>query len=362
MKLAESLGGRNNNLNLIRLIAAYGVLVSHSFPLALGRGAIEPPGASLGMSLGSICVDIFFFISGFLVTGSLLARQSTTQFLWARALRIYPALLVMLVLTVGGLGLFISPLPVADFFSSPVTAKYFLYCLTLINDVRYELPGVFVDNPYSGAVNGSLWTMPYEVRLYLILALAWAAYRMTGPRRAALFRLTVAFGTLGFGFLYFSGRLGAAGSSSPFFHLAFMFMSGASYFFLRKHIVLSGRIALALAVALVAAAYAGHDVFFVVYSLCIGYLLLYLAYVPAGFIRRYNRFGDYSYGVYIYAFPVQQTVAALNPGIGVLEMVLVASLFTLMLAILSWHFVEERALSFKHVSLRKPSRLMAAEG
>lgn len=347
MRLADCIAGRDNNFNLIRIIAAYGVLVSHSYPLALGPGVIEPPGEWIGMSFGSIAVDIFFIASGFLVTGSLLARQDTAGFLWARALRIFPALFVMLILTVGSLGLLFSTVPANEFFTDPVTRKYFWRCLTLINGVKYELPGVFTDNPYANAVNGSLWSMRYELRLYLILALLWVALRMAGAYRLQAFRIMVIIGAVSCGALMFASRFGALETTDIFHRLGFMFFSGGSFYIMRNHIVLSNKAALMLAALFITAAIAGFDAFFVAYNLGLGYLLLWAAYVPAGPIRRYNAVGDYSYGVYIYAFPLQQIVAALIPGVTISEMLLLSSLATLACAILSWHLVEERALKLK---------------
>lgn len=356
MKLADFISGRDNNFNLIRIIAAYAVLVSHSFPLALGAGTPEPPATLLGMTFGSMAVDIFFLASGFLVTGSLLNRQNALQFLWARALRIYPALFVMLVITVGTLGLCVTTLSTAEFFSSPITHKYFLRCLTVINSIKFELPGVFADNPYANSVNGSLWTLRYEVRLYIILAALWGLLCMLGKQRKQAFQVAVLSSAAVFGLLFFASRFGFTSNDDALFRLAFLFMTGGSYFILRQHIILSGKISLLLFVATVMASFRGFDAFFVAYNLSLGYLLLYLAYIPAGPIRRYNNFGDYSYGVYIYAFPVQQTVAFLFPGISVSGMILASSMITITLAVLSWHLVEERMLRFKDIfaSAEKP--------
>ncbi len=103
MRLSNFTDGRDNNFSLIRIIAAFAVLITHSFALAIGTGEAEPFQKFLGMTMGTIAVDIFFITSGFLVTSSLLTRQSVIEFVWARVLRIYPALLVMLCLTVFGL-------------------------------------------------------------------------------------------------------------------------------------------------------------------------------------------------------------------------------------------------------------------
>ena len=91
---------RDNNFNLMRMLAALAVLLSHSFPLALGPRAVEPFQASLGMTLGTLAVGIFFTISGYLVTASLVSRPSLADFALARARRIYPGLWVAIALTV----------------------------------------------------------------------------------------------------------------------------------------------------------------------------------------------------------------------------------------------------------------------
>ena len=90
----------------------------------------------------------------------------------------------------------------------------------------------------------------------------------------------------------------------------------------------------------------GADVFFVAYTCMLPYLVLFIAYVPSRLLA-YNNLGDYSYGVYIYAFPVQQAIVAVAPGISVIELVASAFLVTLLLAVASWHLVEVHALALK---------------
>jgi peptidoglycan/LPS O-acetylase OafA/YrhL len=104
---------------------------------------------------------------------------------------------------------------------------------------------------------------------------------------------------------------------------------------------------------------ANKDIFFVVYVLTIAYILFYIAYISSGLIRKYNQVGDYSYGVYIYAFPVQQSVAALVPGISVLSMLLIAAPVTLLLAAFSWHFLERYALELKQSCVSRTKRILA---
>jgi peptidoglycan/LPS O-acetylase OafA/YrhL len=346
MKLSDFTQGRDNNFNLIRIVAAFAVLVTHSFALAIGTGDAEPFRESLGMTMGKIAVDVFFVTSGFLVTASLLTRQSTVEFVWARVLRIVPALLAMLLFTVFGLGVYFTSLPLSSYLSDTQVYYYFLKCATLITGVTYNLPGVFDGNPYKNAVNGSLWSMPIEVRMYAILALGWVVLRIKKINRLGAFKVLILAGAVVAGILvvaqyfYYPAR-------GTFANLFFMFFSGASFYVLKQHITLSRLVFWIFVAALLASALANKHVFFVTFTLTIAYVLFYIAYVPSGCIRKYNQLGDYSYGVYIYAFPIQQSVAALVPGASVLTLLIVSAAATLFLAILPWHILERRALSLK---------------
>jgi peptidoglycan/LPS O-acetylase OafA/YrhL len=346
MKLSDYTHGRDNNFNIIRMGAAFAVLVTHSFVLVTGKGDAEPFRESLGMTMGTIAVDVFFVTSGFLVTASLLTRQSVIEFVWARVLRIFPALLAMLLLTVFGLGAFFTSLPLLSYLADSKTYYYLFKCATLITGVTYDLPGVFDGNPYKNAVNGSLWSLPVEVRMYAILAIAWIALRIAKGNRLSTFKVAIV-----------ASAGAAAGmaiachfylpAEGEFAGLFFMFFSGAAFYVLRQHITLSHWAFWLFIIALLGSALTNKHAFFVVFTLTIAYVLFYIAYVPSGWIRKYNRLGDYSYGVYIYAFLVQQSVAALVPGVSVLSMLMISAFATIFLAVLSYHIIERRALGLK---------------
>lgn len=364
MKLSSLTSGKNNNYNLIRILAALAVLFGHSFALLKQP---EPLGQDLGISLGSIAVDLFFIASGFLVTVSLLRRPSLRDYLLARALRIYPALLVVLLLTVFVLGALMTSLPLAAYYSHPQIYYYLHKCLSLVTGAAYYLPGVFETNPYKAAVNGSLWTMVYEVKMYIFLAIFWALCHISKKHGLLLFRCLILFAVA------ISGIFGLFQNFSkiennPSYSLFFMFFSGAAYAVLKEKVQLSARLFWPLCIALLGSALLSSlaldtRAFFLVYQLSIAYILFYLAYVPAGLLRKYNALGDYSYGVYIYAFPVQQTLIALYPGISVTELTALAVTLTLLLALLSWHLIEQRALTLKgyFFASRKPEIRLAAQ-
>jgi peptidoglycan/LPS O-acetylase OafA/YrhL len=345
-RLSEFSGSRDNNFNLIRFIAAFLVLYSHSYPLSLGAGATESLANVLGMTAGTFAVDVFFITSGFLVTASLLNRNNLRAFIWARVLRIYPALIVAVAFCVLVVGVYFTSEPVLAFLSDPVTLKFVKRNTTLFSGVKYYLPGVFETLPYAKAINGSLWTLPYEVKAYTGLTLLGATLFW--------FKRYFSRDYISVGVLVFAMTLLLIHLANHYGHfmdaqktrLYSMFFIGAAYYVWRARIKLSGVVALAM-LGLLFISKGSNDVFFWAYTLCIAYLLFYVAYIPAGLIRNYNKLGDYSYGLYIYAFPVQQSVAALMPGVQVWEMVGWSFLISLVLAVISWHQVEKPFLKFK---------------
>lgn len=125
-----------------------------------------------------------------------------------------------------------------------------------------------------------------------------------------------------------------------------MFFTGSAFFILKNRIVLSHSIFFIFVVTLLLATL-NRNAFIIVYVATLAYLLFYVAYIPSGIVRKYNKLGDYSYGFYIYAFPVQQSTAALLPGVSVFSMVIISSVVTLVLAAFSWHFLEKHALKLK---------------
>lgn len=346
MRVSDRARGRDNNFNLVRILAALGVLATHSFALVTGDGSLEPLRRSVGMTMGTIAVDLFFATSGFLVTASLLERKSTRAFLVARILRIYPAVVVMTALTVFVLGPAFTARPLSAYLGDRATWAYLWKCSTLLGGVAYVLPGVFADNPYPAAVNGSLWTMPYEIKMYLVLAVLWLAAKPLGRLRERAFATAVVLAVPVLGGLLFANFY-LRHVNSQFVMLAFMFFTGAAFRVLEDRIVLSPWAAAVLGGLLLAAFPAGRTVFFGVYYLAVAYVLFVLALVPGGAVRAYNRLGDYSYGVYIYAFPVQQAICHLVPGISVAALMAASAIATLACAALSWHLLEKWALALK---------------
>lgn len=346
MKLSYCTDGKDNNFNLMRVIAALGVLVDHSFALAIGSADAQLFRISPRITLSSLAVDIFFVTSGFLVTASLLRRQNTIEFLWARALRIYPGLLVMQFLTVFGLGLFLTTIPWTSYLVSDGTLKYLVKNAILVADLVSTLPGVFQSNPFGNTVNGSLWTLPYEIGMYATLVSVWTVLFLVLGVGSRVFKITiVGCASAVVLLLVLCPVCTAHDVNLP--RLFGMFFSGAAAYVLKDRIVLSGPVFWSIMVIVPSAFFLGEPVLFAAYVLALPYILLYLAYIPSGFVRKYNQLGDYSYGIYIYAWPVQQSIVSLVPDVSVSAMILGSAGIAIVLAAFSWHLLEQRALRLK---------------
>jgi peptidoglycan/LPS O-acetylase OafA/YrhL len=340
---------RDNNYNLLRFLAAALVIYSHSFPMS-GAGS-DPLERLVGFSFGHLAVDVFFVISGFLVTSSLLSRRDLRSFAVARAHRLFPVLIVGAFGCAFVVGPTQTSLPLSTYLAHPGTWRFALQnSLPWPFGVCYTLPGVFAHVPVRGAVNGSLWSLPWELSMYVTLAglgaLAYTGRRVLGEH--ALRRVLLGIGivaTAGFT-LYEGFDLPYEFHVSQSLRLTSLFFGGASLLVLADRVRLSGRLAL-LALVLLVADFLLPRPFMAVYAIALTYLVIWFAYAPTGPLMAYNRVGDYSYGTYVYAFPIGQCVAARFPGAGPGTILLLALPITLAFAIPSWHLLEERMLRLK---------------
>ncbi len=338
IRLGDHTPGRDNNTQLLRLLAATAVIAFHSRALT-NHWNDDPVQRLTGdTSLGSLGVSCFFVLSGFLVTQSWLRRPHLPAFLAARALRIYPALFAAVALSILLAGLS-SALPWKLFLSDPATLEYARHN-ALGWRVAYFLPGAFKTNPFPDGVNGSLWTLPVELRLYVGVAILGACGILArrGVYAVALAAMVVLF-TLKPQWLPLPTR------DKQVFELALLFALGSLAYAWRERIPLS----LAVVVASIALYLwnPGGIMRGMWCALFTTYAVLVLAYHPWIQAPRLNRGGDYSYGLYVYAFPVQQTIIMHAPGLTPNEVLLQSLIATLLLAAVSWHFLEHPILGLK---------------
>jgi peptidoglycan/LPS O-acetylase OafA/YrhL len=318
------------------MAAAIGVLVSHAYPISLGPSASEPLSGVLGVTLGTVCVMVFFSISGFFITRSFARKHSLVDFLQARALRLFPALVVVLTATVVVSALFLTAAPQTMFW--PAAGEYLLRNLLLFFP-KYPLPGVFDANPFGPAINGSLWTLNYEVLCYLGVVL-WGGL--------GLLRRPVAFAASLVPLLALcvtAQMLPLHDRIESLVQLGLPFAIGMSFWVWRSVIPLSWPIAGA---ALVVAVLLRTTPFFgFALALAISYWVFVLGYARIHTLEWYGNIGDYSYGTYVYAFPIQQLVASFGFFLPLFNMALAIPM-VLICAVLSWNFVEAPALRLRN--------------
>lgn len=334
--------GRNNNFNLLRFIAASLVIYSHSFALLKGGGT-DPLGNILGFGLAGIAVDTFFVISGFLIVRSYLRHNNLFVYLRARALRILPGLFVALLFCVLVIGPIYTQLRTEEYFSDNRVYNFFISNFTMIQ--RYPvLPGVFTENPARN-VNGSLWTLGYEASMYLAVAVLGIAGILASKRGVTIF--FVLYFLLYVLASIYPGFAQTITSLTPLTlikvkRLTLFFVLGALFYIARKKIAL--HIYGVFIFGLLAFFCFGSRYFYFSYSIFLAYFVMWLAFVPRGLLLKFNKLDDYSYGIYIYAFPVQQALIASEPEITVATLCATSYILTLMCALFSAQYVEKPAL------------------
>lgn len=335
--IADRSDGRDNNFNLIRIIAASLVLVAHAYPLSLGAEFGQPFESTLhGLSLGLMSVWAFFAISGFFITRSFDRNPSASSFLIARALRLFPALAVVTVITILVAGLLLTQAPPSVFWDE--AGSYFIRNMLLFK-LQYTLPGVFESNPYGAAINGSLWSLSYEVTCYVgVLLCGLLGFLGNKKIFAGLTLLFLCFYTVIVVFIDVNPRI------EVLTRLGLPFLSGMVFYIWRRHVPLSWSL-LALSAALSFMAWF-TPLFLPVFAISLSYAVIFAGYVKTPLLLRYNKLGDYSYGVYIYAFPIQQLVAQSGVTTPVLNMAMSFPL-SLLCAVLSWHFIEAPAMKLR---------------
>lgn len=332
---------RANNFDNIRLLAAFLVIFSHSYEIAGGPDAAEPLRAMTDgqMSFGRLAVLMFFILSGFLLAHSWQAERALVPFAIKRALRIFPALGAVVLISLFALGPILTDKTLTDYFGSGESWAYLANLGFYTKNAT--LPGVFDGLPYSGVINGPLWTLKFEIICYIAIAAA-GCVRLFRPAGviAAIVALYFAQAYLGEG-----PHAGLAYYLEGAADLGRSFFAGALFAVAGRQIRFSAWGALACAVVIGLSVPAGllNDVFPVFGA----YALLWVGLNHRLTVPRLTGKNDYSYGLYLWGWPAQQIVQQFLPEATWGLNFLLAAPLALIAAIASWHALEKPALQLK---------------
>lgn len=319
---------QTNNFDFVRMVAAGSVLISHMWPLHHGTFPLG--------DMGAFGVFIFFSISGYLVSASWERDPNAFRFLARRALRIFPGLACAIAVAAFIVGPLVTSMPLARYIDDPMLLQY---CESIgLYNMSFQLPGVFVHNPTPYSVNDSLWTIPMEALMYLgVVAMGIVLWRVKQARVPLLATLVVAG---------FALELRPLPDVNPeLVRNAACFFYGALLWHLRAQIRMVSW-AWAPACAFIALTHANAVQIWAL-LLLVPYVAVSMGVASTPVVRRAGRFGDFSYGLYIYAFLIQQTLMHLLPKSGFVAFFVASTTLSIAAGVASWHLIEKRAMQLK---------------
>jgi len=333
--------GRNNNFNLIRFMAAFAVVISHSSPIVRGGDAIELLFLETGYTLGHHAVNVFFVVSGFLIARSFIRSRDAFEYMSARALRLIPGLAVASLVTAFIMGPLVTSVSLSEYFSDFVTWKYAPLITSMVAENSMELKGVFDTLPFANELNTPLWTLRWEGLAYLGVMVLGLAGVLLSPTRFGI--VLALFASVFVAVTAFSNLRVEISAVDHALRLGFCFLLGGGFYIFRS------RIPVGIVPALLAwaAVYLVKDTVFYQITMitALAYTTFWFAYVPGGILRNFNRFNDVSYGIYIYGFPMGQLTILLLPFLNPFTLLLVMTPFLLLAATLSYRLVEAPAMA-----------------
>jgi peptidoglycan/LPS O-acetylase OafA/YrhL len=343
--------GQPNNFDFLRLFAACMVLFGHSFTLLEASPADRFPHDPVtllifkympfGQGLPGTGLHIFFFISGLLVTLSFINhKKNPLLFVWARALRILPAYWVSTLVLLLLVGTWYTTLPLQDYFKNPETWTFFWR--NMLMAPYYYLPGVFTTNPFGASINGSTWTIPLEVQMY-----AWVFFfGLIGVLSRRLIFVAFFLICAGVQIIFAEDYIFLLQPGEP--RLWIFFFVGMLAALYSKHIVISPKLWVIFTLIYFAAWQHENKWLNLLGAAYFAYSLLVFATYKYYSFLDVGKFGDYSYGIYLYSFPVQQLlIHTLKPQMNGWLFSLLSFLVCLPLAVASWHILEKPAMQLK---------------
>jgi peptidoglycan/LPS O-acetylase OafA/YrhL len=334
--------GHARGFDYMRLALAASVVAFHSFATTHDLAADHALWRSSLCGVLRLFLPMFFALSGFLVAGSLARSATLGEFLTLRAMRIVPALLAEIALSALILGPLLSEFHPAQYFHD---RQFFLYFLNVIGDVHFSLPGLFLHNPRPHLVNGSLWTIPFEGISYASLALLAFSGLV---RRKGLFLLAVVIATAILGAR--SAWLHEIVWALPGVFLVLCFLAGVTLYLYRDSVPHDFRLFVACLVASLLVLPLDRFAYLAIAPLTYATVYLGLMDPPKTILLS----GDYSYGIYLFAYPIQQALVLLVPAFRTTWIVfLIALPVSFAYAAFSWHCIEHPVLRNKNAVIAR---------
>ena len=340
-------GGRAAGFDYMRIILAVSVVLAHSVITSYGSAANLSLFASAGRPILRLILPAFFALSGFLVAGSLERSKTLTTFIGLRIIRIYPALICEVALSAFIIGPLLTTRSWHDYFQN---RQFLTYLLNALGDVHYALPGVFSQNPLPNVVNGQLWTVPFELYCYCGLALMV----MFGLRRTRVIAPVASVAVI---LAYLAVTLARHGMTIvPVFEavngaiLIASFLAGVSVYAYRDRLPWSLGLCIASALlAVLCLIDLRYGSFFVAFPCA--YVTAYVGLLNPS--RKYLFGAEYSYGVFLYGFVIQQTLMQVLPQSHAWYLnILLTVPLAFGVAAVSWHLVEKPAQRLRFILKR----------
>ncbi|MFM0559298.1 acyltransferase family protein [Paraburkholderia sediminicola] len=337
MMLDQLLRRGNNNADLLRLIAATAVIWGHAYALVPEPGVNEPLRNLLGFDYsGSLAVKFFFFLSGILVTNSWITKQSAISFASARIFRIFPLLIVSSLATIVIMGPMLTSMSVSEY----VHHRGELMQVLSHPYIEYVLPGVFEHALYP-QVNGSIWTIKYELMLYALLLGAGMCGLFRFRLAAAAVLLTVIVVCL-----IWPDCITAIGlpNVNKGGQLPAFFAFGSLLALYKERVRIDGRLCVGLVVLALTVRH-GPAFEFVFLP---AFFITALWVMSLDIVKSIRLPGDFSYGVYVFGWPLQNTFANIFPNSGIHGSQMMTFACALLLAVVSWFLIEKPCIALGH--------------
>lgn len=344
--LKDGLSKKSNNLQLMKFLSAIAVIVAHAFPLS-GNGDydyLETLTAGQ-IDLGQLAVSIFFLTGGVLITKSMIRLKTARSYFYARIIRILPPLIVVVLLCILG-GSLITQLTISEYYTSSETYKYLLNMILI---PYHTLPGVFVHNEYISTVNGSLWTLPVEFLCYIA---CYIIYKLQGLKEKNIlffFLLYLALAVAGYRFADLYPQFETI---SALLQPCYFFLLGILCYTYKDKIPLRGFLFVASLIG-TCAGFVLHQKYIAVWVF-LPYLILYLAFMEKQISNIFSFLGNYSYTIYLCAFPIQQFITELYGGsMDLIKHLLLSIPCSVAVGVILFHAFEKPIVTYLQKKTRK---------